>query len=308
METVVFVVAAVDRASAAPSAWSSQRNPVHSALSWSATLFGIAVLFVAQDAHFLAAVQVIVYAGAIVVLFLFVIMLLGVDQAEDLAIEPLGGQRRPPSSPASLGRRACSPVARSSATGSSATGAATVAGRPSASTRPQRRPSSAESLFTDYLFAFEITSVLLVIAVVGAVVLARKPQAAPRSTPTSPSSSRRRRRADAEEAAVVIARRRRSPAPATWSLGAMLFAIGAVGLLVRRNPLVMFMCVELMLNAVNLTFVTFARDARRRRRPGRRVLRARGGRRRGRGRPRDHRGHPPRSPGATADDLSVLKG
>ncbi|MEA3077225.1 MAG: NADH-quinone oxidoreductase subunit [Actinomycetota bacterium] len=42
-------------------------------------------------------------------------------------------------------------------------------------------------------------------------------------------------------------------------LGAVLFTIGAVGLLIRRNVLVMFMCVELMLNAVNLTFVTFAR-------------------------------------------------
>ena len=47
-----------------------------------------------------------------------------------------------------------------------------------------------------------------------------------------------------------------------WYLGlsALLFALGAVGVMVRRNPLVMFMCVELMLNAVNLTFVTFARD------------------------------------------------
>jgi NADH-quinone oxidoreductase subunit K len=46
----------------------------------------------------------------------------------------------------------------------------------------------------------------------------------------------------------------------TWYLvlSAMLFTIGACGLLVRRNPLVMFMCVELMLNAVNLTFVTFS--------------------------------------------------
>ncbi len=43
-------------------------------------------------------------------------------------------------------------------------------------------------------------------------------------------------------------------------LGALLFTVGAAGLLVRRNPLVMFMCVELMLNAVNLTFVTFARQ------------------------------------------------
>ena len=47
-----------------------------------------------------------------------------------------------------------------------------------------------------------------------------------------------------------------------WYLGlaAILFAIGAFGLLIRRNPLVMFMCVELMLNSVNLTFVTFGRD------------------------------------------------
>src|ERR1700716_1168518 len=69
------------------------RNPVHSALMLVLTLFGVAVLFVAQNAQFLAAVQVIVYAGAIVVLFLFVIMLLGVDQSEDLRIEPFKIQR-----------------------------------------------------------------------------------------------------------------------------------------------------------------------------------------------------------------------
>jgi len=49
--------------------------------------------------------------------------------------------------------------------------------------------------------------------------------------------------------------------PGAWflALGAVLFAVGAVGLLVRRNVLVMFMCIELMLNAANLTLVTFAR-------------------------------------------------
>jgi len=52
-----------------------------------------------------------------------------------------------------------------------------------------------------------------------------------------------------------------SVSPAWYlTLGAVLFTIGAIGLLIRRNVLVMFMCVELMLNAVNLTFVTFARD------------------------------------------------
>ena len=66
---------------------------MHAALSLVLTLFGVAVQFVAMEAHFLAAVQVIVYAGAIVVLFLFVIMLLGVDKAEDLRTEPIPIQR-----------------------------------------------------------------------------------------------------------------------------------------------------------------------------------------------------------------------
>ena len=77
----------------------TSRNPVHAALSLVMTLFGVAVLFVEQHADFLAAVQVIVYAGAIVVLFLFVIMFLGVDRREDLRAEPLRG-------PAPAGRRA----------------------------------------------------------------------------------------------------------------------------------------------------------------------------------------------------------
>ena len=70
------------------------RNPVHSALSLVMSLFAVAVLFLNQDAQFLAAVQIIVYAGAIVVLFLFVIMLLGVDRAEDLSVEPIAGTTR----------------------------------------------------------------------------------------------------------------------------------------------------------------------------------------------------------------------
>src|SRR4026209_2638305 len=92
MDLFVFVVAAAIILSRAVGVIIS-RNPVHSALSLVATLFGVAVLFVEQDAHFLAAVQVIVYAGAIVVLFLFVIMLLGVDQVESWETGPLSGQR-----------------------------------------------------------------------------------------------------------------------------------------------------------------------------------------------------------------------
>ena len=92
MELVVFVVAGAMVLGGAVGVIAS-KHPVHAALSLVLTLFGVAVLFIAQEANFLAAVQVIVYAGAIVVLFLFVIMLLGVDRAEDLHIEPMKVQR-----------------------------------------------------------------------------------------------------------------------------------------------------------------------------------------------------------------------
>jgi len=149
-------------------------NPVHAALSLVGTLFGIAVLFVAQEANFLAAVQVIVYAGAIVVLFLFVLMLLGVDRAEDLSIEPLGGGQRIAAGIVGLSILAL-PLLAFASTSGEATGAPAAADAPNAITKTTPDVAQlGESLFTTYLFAFEVTSVLLVIAVVGAVVLARK--------------------------------------------------------------------------------------------------------------------------------------
>src|SRR5690606_26833275 len=92
VDVVVFAVAAAAALAGALGVVLS-RNAVHAALGLVLSLFGVAVLFVDLGAHFLAAVQVIVYAGAIVVLFLFVIMLLGVDRSEDLSIEPIAGQR-----------------------------------------------------------------------------------------------------------------------------------------------------------------------------------------------------------------------
>src|SRR5262245_58010284 len=91
-DVLVFTVAAIVVIAGALGVVFS-RNPVHAALMLVMTLFGVAVLFIAQQANFLAAVQVIVYAGAIVVLFLFVIMLLGVDKKEAVEVETLKGQR-----------------------------------------------------------------------------------------------------------------------------------------------------------------------------------------------------------------------
>ena len=145
------------------------RNPVHSALMLVMTLFGVAVIFIELQANFLAAVQVIVYAGAIVVLFLFVIMLLGVDQRENLEKEPLRGQR-----PLAvvLVALALGGILALGFEAHWSVGAHAVAGP-----RNQNGGDVAalgRSVFTTYLFAFEVTAALLVIAVVGAVVLSRQ--------------------------------------------------------------------------------------------------------------------------------------
>lgn len=148
------------------------RNPVHSALMLVMTLFGIAVLFVLQRDDFLAAVQVIVYAGAIVVLFLFVIMFLGVDRDENIATEPLRGQRPLAVALVALGVTGLLLLGEVSKW---TTGALSVAGSTDSSTSNVAQLGT--SVYTTYLFPFEVTSALLVIAVVGAVALARRPPA-----------------------------------------------------------------------------------------------------------------------------------
>jgi NADH-quinone oxidoreductase subunit J len=146
------------------------RNPVHSALMLVMTLFGVAVLFVLERDPFLAAVQVIVYAGAIVVLFLFVIMFLGVDREENIAIEPLRGQRPLAAGLILLGTTGILLLGQVS---SWTTGAQHVAGVDAGS--QSNVYLLGKSVYTTYLFPFEATAALLIIAVVGAVVLARRP-------------------------------------------------------------------------------------------------------------------------------------
>jgi NADH-quinone oxidoreductase subunit J len=142
------------------------RNAVHAALLLVTNFFALAVLYVLLDAHFLAAVQVIVYAGAIMVLFLFVIMLLGVDRQESFA-EPLRLQR---------------PVAL--LLGAVLAGGLSFVFWTTLRSRPFRGLEEANSagnvqglgrvLFTKYMFPFEVASVLLIIAAIGAMVLGRR--------------------------------------------------------------------------------------------------------------------------------------
>ena len=146
------------------------RNPVHSALWLVLTLISVAVFFLLQSAQLVAAVQVIVYAGAIVVLVLFVIMLLGVDREESLQ------DRIPYQRPAAIALGAIL-IAELIFLGGHewATGQKTASGVPiEGEGFGGNVERVARVLFTDFLWAFEITAVLLVIAVVGAVVLARR--------------------------------------------------------------------------------------------------------------------------------------
>ena len=171
MELVVFVLASLMAVVGAVGVV-VRRNPVHAAMSLVLTLFGIAVIFVQQGAHFLAAVQVIVYAGAIVVLFLFVIMLLGVDQAEDLSIEPLTVQR-----PLAgvIGVAMVGLLAGAVFTSDNAVIKSGVSlSSPTLDSPDANVKVLAGSIFGDHVFAFEVTSILLLVAVVGTVILARR--------------------------------------------------------------------------------------------------------------------------------------
>ena len=136
------------------------RNPIYSALGLMLTLFSVAVFYVSNGAHFIAAVQVIVYAGAVMTLFLFVIMLVGVDRSED--------------------RRENLPVQRPLALGLLALfGAAVlVAGRlvwvtgpASGSGQEGTVEALGRELFRRWVLPFELTALLLIIAAAGTIAL-----------------------------------------------------------------------------------------------------------------------------------------
>ncbi len=172
MELIVFVLASAMMLIGAFGVI-TRRNPVHAALSLVLTLFGVAVHFVALEAYFLAAVQIIVYAGAIVVLFLFVIMLLGVDKAEDLHTEPLVAQRWL-AGIAGLGLLGLLVIAVSRGVEMLTTRAEGLATSAEGASGDANIQQLARSVFGDYVVAFELTSILLVVAVVGTVMLARR--------------------------------------------------------------------------------------------------------------------------------------
>jgi NADH-quinone oxidoreductase subunit J len=170
VDILFYVLAAVAIGSALGVVMS--KNPVGSLLFMVVTLAGLAGIFVLLEAHFLAAVQVIVYAGAIMVLFLFVIMLLnlGHDYQRDIKggvfavlsfvlVGTLAGFLAHQLGAGAAGELMSSAGAQSIDAAVSEFGAVGAIARP---------------LFTVYVVPFEITGVLLLVAIVGALVLAKR--------------------------------------------------------------------------------------------------------------------------------------
>jgi len=148
-----------------------QRNPIYSVLAIIVSFFGLSGLYILLEAPFVAVVQIIIYAGAIMVLFLFVVMLLNVPREDAAEWDRTHPFYRP--WPMRIGGVLAAAMIVQLIWAFSRT-AGLVQG-----VGDQRPAVSAVSelgrkLFTDYMFAFEVTSILIIIAMVGAVVLARK--------------------------------------------------------------------------------------------------------------------------------------
>jgi NADH-quinone oxidoreductase subunit J len=163
------------------------RKPVHSAIMLAVVMISLAVLYAAQDAPFLFAVQIIVYTGAVLMLFLFVLMLVGVDTADSL-VETIRGQRLA-AAIAGVVFAVLIIVGIAQTTFGAAVGL-------SEANADGNVPGVAQLLFSDYVFAFEVTSALLITAALGAMVLAHRERLSPKPTQRDMALQRMRDYAD----------------------------------------------------------------------------------------------------------------
>ncbi|MET7461968.1 NADH-quinone oxidoreductase subunit J [Nonomuraea sp. NPDC005501] len=180
-ETVTFWVLAVVSVGAALG-MVFNRKAVYSALMLGTVMLCLAVLYAVQDAPFLAAVQIIVYTGAVMMLFLFVLMLVGVDSSDSL-VETIKGQRFW-AAIAAIGFAVLVILAFGNAV------FAPQAGLEGAVGTAGYIRSLALLLFTKYVFAFEITSALLITAALGAMVLAHRERLTEKATQKDLSRAR----------------------------------------------------------------------------------------------------------------------
>jgi NADH-quinone oxidoreductase subunit J len=165
------------------------RKPVHSALCLAAVMISLAVQYAAQEAPFLFAVQIIVYTGAILMLFLFVLMLVGVDAADSM-VETIKGQR-PLAVLAGIGFGSLLVFAVGNALIADPIGLDFANREQGGNTQ-----GIAALVFNRFVFAFEATSALLITAAVGAMVLAHRERLVKRKTQADLVTMRMRRYAE----------------------------------------------------------------------------------------------------------------
>lgn len=169
------------------------RKPVHSALCLAVVMISLAMLYAAQDAPFLFVVQIIVYTGAVLMLFLFVVMLVGVD-ATDSIVETLRGQRVA----ALVGGLAFLVLLILAVGNGVVDGVAKGLGQ-QAEANGGNVPTLAYLIFSRYVFVFEATSALLITAAVGAMVLAHRERLGEKVNQKTNSIARMRRYAETGE-------------------------------------------------------------------------------------------------------------
>ena len=279
------------------------KKAVHAALGMALTMITLGVFYIAQGADFLGVIQIFVYTGAVMMLFLFVLMLVGVDSSDGL-VETLTGQRWA-TALLTLGLGGILTFSVGHVTFGDAVGVADL------NAQTGNVSGVAQLIFGRYVWVFEITSALLITAALGAMVLAHRerlgagpnqqersrrrfqegkylaglpapgvyarhnavdtPALLPDGTPSELSVSRvltardQNLSPDPYTEGELRARARRARRGRAMSLvnyiylATILFAVGGATVLVRRNAIIVFMGVELMLNAANLVFVTFAR-------------------------------------------------
>ena len=232
----------------------SARNPVHSVLFLILAFFNSAGLFVLIGAEFLAMILVVVYVGAVAVLFMFVVMMLDINflrlQEGFMRYLPVGAaDRHHPAGRAGAGGRHLA-----SRRGTAA---------PACRRRPAPAVSNTEAignlLYTHYFYLFQTAGMILLVAIIGAITLTlrhRPVRAAGHRRPGQPAARR-----DGRAAQGALGERRLMAIPVSHylTLAAILFTTGVFGIFLnRKNVIIILMSIELILLAVNINFVAFS--------------------------------------------------
>jgi NADH-quinone oxidoreductase subunit J len=243
----------------------SMKNPVHAALLLVLTFFSVACTWIIAGAEFLGIALILVYVGAVMVLFLFVVMMLDIDVAPlregFVRYLPIGAIVA-----VAMLFEICMLI------GVKVLVQTPLAADAAASANIPNTTWLARALFTEFLLPFEVAAVILTIAVVAAVMLTAAPphgREAPGSVGAGARAFRRptAHRQDGCREARCPGRHGGDAAMMTLSLGhflvlgAALFCISLAGIFLnRKNVIVLLMSIELMLLAVNINFVAFSRE------------------------------------------------